>query len=415
MPETVIEPSVSDPVSESSLSKNDGEPALGQSATNILTALAREKKTITWTTGAAVLVGLAFVLLMPVRFTATARIMTPSQTQSAAALLMSQLTASTTSSLMSTAGASLGLHSPNDAFIGLLNSRPIADAIIQQFELMKLYSVRDMSGARKKLAENTRILSDKSGLIAISVTDLDKKRAADMANTYITQLRALTKGLAVTEAAQRRLFYEDQMKSAKEDLVAAEFAFLQVQDKKGMFQPAAQARALIDTLAGIRAQIAAKRVELGALRSYSTEQNAEVRLAENQLSSLQDEAQQLEQRSHSSGFSDLGVKDVPGASLEYLRSEHELQHRQMIYDLLFRQYEAAKLDEAKDAAVIQTVETAIPPDRKSSPSRILTVLWFAMLGFLGGCMYVVGSERVRRSPKLIQSLREFRAELSVWR
>ncbi len=147
--------------------------------------------------------------------------MTPQQTQSSAAFLMSQLALnpSVTNPLAGATGGSLSLRNPNELYLGLLASRPIADAIIEKFGLVGAYHAKDMTAARKTLADSTTVTSEKSTLIAISVTDTDKRRAADIANAYPDQLRALTKNLAVTEASQRRLFYEQRLKDAKEDLV----------------------------------------------------------------------------------------------------------------------------------------------------------------------------------------------------
>jgi len=209
-----------------------------------------------------------------------------------------------------------------------------------------------------------------------------------MANAYTEELRVLTKTLAVTEASQRRLFYEEQLKQAKESLIDAEVSFQQVQQSKGLVELDAQAKAMIEGLALLRAQVAAKEVEVQALRSYSTEHNPNLELAERELSSLRGEAAQLEQRNHSSGFTDLGLGDVPGAGMAYLRAEHEVKYRQTMFDLLIKQYDAARLDEAKDAAIIQVVEPAIAPDRKSSPKRALIVVCFTVAGVLAGCLLV---------------------------
>jgi capsule polysaccharide export protein KpsE/RkpR len=243
-----------------------------------------------------------------------------------------------------------------------------------------------MTAARKKLAGFTEIVSATSGFITISVTDKDRKRSAEIANAYTTGLRILTKTLAVTEASQRRLFYEDQLKQAKEALVTAEIAFQQVQQTKGLVQLDAQAKTMIESLAVLRAQVAAKEVELQAMRSYSTEHNPEVALAERELFSLKAEVARLEQRTHSSGVGDIGLEDVPGFGMDYLRAEHEVKYRQAMFDLLMKQYDAAKLDEAKEAATIQVVEPAIAPDRKSAPKRFIIALLFTMVGFFAGCI-----------------------------
>ena len=382
---------------------------------DVLTQLAYRKWLIAKVTGIAVLAGLVFALVQPVRYTAVTKIMPPQQTQSAASMMMSQLTSAGGGSLAALAGGGLGLKSPNDIYIGLLTSRPIADAIIQKFSLAKEYHAKDMTAARKELAGNTVATSEKNGFISVSVTDKDKKRVAEMANAYTDQLRILTKTLAVTEASQRRLFYEEQLKQAKETLLASELSFQQVQQKKGLVQLDAQAKAMIESLTALRAQVAAKQVEVQALRSYSTEQNSDVQLAERQLASLQAEAARLEQNSHSSGFTDLGMGDVPGAGMEYLRADHEVKYQQALFDLLMKQYDAAKLDESKDAAIIQVVEPAIEPDRKSEPKRLTILLISAFLGFFSGCiiaMFLDWLERKKAQPEGAEALHRLRCALT---
>jgi uncharacterized protein involved in exopolysaccharide biosynthesis len=351
---------------------------------DVLTQLAYRKWLIAKVTGIAVLAGVILSLVLPVRYTATTKIMPPQQTQSAASMMIGQLTGAGGGSLAAMAGGGLGLKNPNDIYIGLLTSRPIADALIQKFNLAKEYHAKDMTAARKELAGNTVVSSEKNGFIAVSVMDKDKKRVADMANAYTDQLRILTKTLAVTEASQRRLFYEEQLKQAKDALVAAELAFQQVQQQKGLVQLDAQAKAMIESLSVLRAQVAAKQVEVQALRSYSTERNPDVQLAERVLTSLQAEESRLEQRNHVPGIAGLGLGNVPAAGLEYLRAAHELAYQQALFDMLMKQYDAAKLDESKDAAIIQVVEPAIEPDHKSSPKRALIVLLFTFVGFFAG-------------------------------
>ena len=202
---------------------------------------------------------------------------------------MNQLTSTGAGPLAALAGGGLGsLENPNDIYIGLLNSRPIADAIIRRFGLKSLYRAKDMTAARKRLAGYTAVASEKNGFIAVSVTDEDKQRAAAMANAYTEELRVLTKTLAVTEASQRRLFYEEQLNLARESLLKAEVSFQQVQQSRGLVQLDVQAKAMIEGLALLRAQVTAKEVEVQALRSYSTEHNPDLELAEHELLSLRE-------------------------------------------------------------------------------------------------------------------------------
>lgn len=369
----------------------------------LLTILLREKWSIGKATGLAAIAGIIISLLLPTRFTAVSRIMTPQQTPSTASLLMSQLTNSGVGALAAASGG-IGLKSPNDLYIGLLESRPIADAIIVRFNLMRVYRGPEMTTARKRLARNTSITSEKSGLLLVAVTDQDKKRAADMANEYTDQLRALTKVLAITEASQRRTFYEEQLAHAKNYVLNARIAFEQVQRQKGLVQPDAQAKALIGGIAELRAQIASREVELDMLKSYSTERNPDVEMMKSEIASLRQQLSQLEQKNGKTSSNEIGLGELAGSGLDYLRAEHELQYRQTLFDLLLKQYDAARLDESKNAAVIQVVEPAIPPDLKSSPHRAAIVMIFAVLGFACACGWIVVAELVRRNPTGPQAL-----------
>jgi len=381
---------------------------------DVLTQLVYRKWLIAKVTGVAMLIGVITCLVLPARYTATTKIMPPQQTPSSASMLMSQLAGSGPLPLAAIAGGGLGLKNPNDIYLGLLNSRPIADAIIDQFGLAKVYRAKDMTAARKSLAGSTDIASEKSGFITVSVTDKDRRRSAEIANAYAAGLRILTKTLAATEASQRRLFYEDQLKQAKEALVTAEITFQQVQQTKGLVQLDAQAKTMIESLAVLRAQVAAKEVELQAMRSYSTEHNPEVALAERELSSLQAEVARLEQRNHSPGFGAMGLEDVSVAGLAYLRAEHELKYREAMLDLLIKQYDAARLDESKDAAIIQVVEPAIEPDRKSSPKRALIVYLSISGGFFLGCLLALlrwWKESFQSDPRGAKQLQDFKFAL----
>jgi tyrosine-protein kinase Etk/Wzc len=387
---------------------SEGHGPYAFSLIDVLTQLAYRKSLIAKAAGVGMLTGVVLSLLLPVQYTAVTKLMPPQQTPSTASMLMNQLTSSGASPLAALAGGGLGsLKNPNDIYIGLINSRPIADAIIRRFGLESLYQARDMTAARKKLAGYTVVASEKNGFIAVAVTDKDKQRAAAIANAYTEELRVLTKTLAVTEASQRRLFYQEQLNLAKESLLEAEGSFQQIQQSKGLVQLDAQAKTMIEGLALLRAQVTAKEVEVQALRSYSTEHNPAVELAERELSSLRGEAAGLEQRNHSSGLADVGLGDIPGAGMEYLRAEHEVKYRQTMFDLLIKQYDAARLDEAKDAAIIQVVEPAIAPDRRSSPKRALIVLLFTVAGLsAAGLMVLLAwwNKSVQSDPRIASQL-----------
>ena len=360
---------------------------------DLLTQLALRKRLVATVFAASLGIGLLLGFVLPSRYTAVVEIMPPKQVQSAASFLNGALGLG---ALAQVGGTSALLTDPNAIYMGLLRSRPIADALIDQFHLAEVYRATDRTDARNRLAARTTIVSEPSTLISIAVTDGDRRRAADLANAYTDQLRLLTRTISVGEAAKRRLFFEEQLATQKGVLVAAEQAFEQVQQSKGLIHLDAQAKVIIGGLAALHAQIATKQVELQGLRSYSTEHNPDVQLAERELSTMQGEAARMEQSGPPGGSSGIALKDVPRMGLEYIRAQRELQYQQALFDMLLRQYEAAKLDEARESAVIQVVQPAVEPDRRSSPKRLAMAAVAGVLGLFSGCLVAMLQHRLER-------------------
>jgi tyrosine-protein kinase Etk/Wzc len=376
----------------------------------MLAELARNKWTIAKVTGAFVIVGLVLCITLPERFEATARITTPSQIPSISMLLDQE--AGGLGSLASAASGGLGLRDPNAVFVGMLESRTIADALISQFKLKDVYGTSDMTGARKKLHRRSDIKAGKDNLVSIAVTDADPNRAAAMANAYVEQLRLLTKSMAAREASRQRAFYENQLKDQREALVMAEFNLQQVQQSKGLIHIAPQSIVMLEGVGELRAQIAAKEVEVQALRSFSTEHNSDVQLAEQELATLRQEAAKMSEHGSSSDFADIGLKDIPKAGLDFLRAMREVEYQTALYGALLKQYESFRLDEANDAYNIEVVDQAAVPDRHSFPKRAIFMVIAAILGLIAGVMWV----RYRRrwmewmaEPDFVVALRRLKA------
>jgi tyrosine-protein kinase Etk/Wzc len=342
---------------------------------DLLILLARARK---WILGlpliAAALAGVV-TFLMPNTYTAVAMLMPPQQQGgAAAAAMLGQLGA-----LAGFAPSSLGVKNPNDLYVGILKSRTISDALIERFDLKQLYDMDSLVETRKQLAEQTSISTGKEGLIFIEVDDHDPRRAADMANAYVEQLEKLTGSLAVTEAAQRRLFFERQVAQAKDDLAKTEIAFKEMQEKTGLVQLDQQGRAMIEAVATLRARIVAKEVELSTIRTFATEQNPELKRVQQELASLKGELRKLERQTGVDADLLVGTREIPAAGLQYARSYRDLKYAEAIFELMSKQYELARVEEARDAVAVQIVDRAVPPDYKSKPRRALII---ALTGFV---------------------------------
>ena len=361
----------------------------------ILLVLAREKKLILQVTMGATILAAIMVFIIPKSYTATATILPPQQNQSVLSAMMGQLAGTQSLDLRD-----LGLKNPSDVFVAMLKSRTVEDALINRFDLRKVYGVKSYQDARKKLEKRSEIDPEKEGLISIAVTDRDPRRAADIANAWVEELRALNQNLALTEAAQRRAFFEQKLVAERNALSQAELALQQIEQQTGIIQPDAQTRALIGEVAEVRAQIAAKEVQLQSMGSYATPNNPDVKRVETELAKLRAQFASLSRTQAAAAPSEGNVQvptgRVAGAGLEYLQAARELKYHESLYDFLSRQLEAARIDEAKNAVVVQVVDKAIEPEKKSSPQRMLITGVTGLVSFVVAALAVLMRESLRR-------------------
>jgi uncharacterized protein involved in exopolysaccharide biosynthesis len=266
------------------------------------------------------------------------------------------------------------MATPAETYMGVLASRTVADELIAQFDLEKRYSKPTLYATRIALKHHSRVEAARGSMIRISVEDRDARRAAAMANAYVDALWRMNRRLALTTGSQRRLFFEQQVESERKPLADAEEAFREIQQKTGVIQLAGQEELTLRSIAQIRAQIQSRELEVQMLRTTATEQNTEVQRLESEIAGLKSQLQQAE---GSAGDANdemfVPAEKLPQAGLEYLRRARDLRYHEALFEMLSRQYEQARVEEAKDPALIQVVDQAIPPDKRSWPPRTLLV------------------------------------------
>jgi tyrosine-protein kinase Etk/Wzc len=379
---------------------------------DILIVLAKHKKVILGLPFLAAVLAAGITLLMPNWYTATAKLLPPQQSQSNAIAILGQLGA-----LSGGASSALGLKNPSDIFVAMLKSRTVADALIERFKLKDIYDEKYLQNARKKLAKRADITASREGVITIEVEDRSPSRAADIANAYIEELEKLTRSLAVGEAGQRRLFFEQQLNKAKTDLTNAEHALAQFQIDKKILNPQGQASLTISAAAGLQAQIAAKEVQIASLSSFATQENPDLHRAKEELSGLRSALAKVA-RGKSDDIGDvlISIGKAPEQALEYLRKFRDVKYYETLFELLAKQYEIARIDEAKEATLIQVLDIAIPPEIRSSPKRALIVVLIAigsafLLMIWATCRNWI--ERAKKDPLQESRLRELRKHIKL--
>ncbi len=336
--------------------------------------------------------GISFVV--PPTYTAKVQFIPPKQQQSSAAAALSDL-----GILGGAAGAIAGVKNPADQYAALLKSTSVADALTLQFKLAERYDQNFKDKIRKELAANTRVaVGAKDGLISVEVDDHDAQTAADMANAYVSELRKLLNRVALTEAQQRRVFFERMVGESKLQMVRAEQAL-----KTSGVDGAAlnlSATSALEGVARLKAQINVQEVKLAAMRGYLADTAPEFKLAVNELAALR---HQLER-------ADQGSTGTANQS-DYVARLREFKYQEALYTLYLKQFEIARVDESREGAVIQVVDAAEKPDRKSKPKKALIAViatlatGFALLLFV----FVRNAYRnARQVPETAQRLARLR-------
>jgi tyrosine-protein kinase Etk/Wzc len=388
------------------------------SALDVLVPLLERKRFIVRFVLGAALLATVVALLLPVRYEAKTVLLPPAQNSSISSALLGQLGGlGSLGSLASLAGGGLAIKNPADMYVSFLTSRTVEDAMIQRFELMKEYRKKRMSDTRKEFERRTTaVAGTKDGLIRISVEDRDPKRAAELANGYVEEFRRLSASLAITEAARRRLFFEQQVQQAKDKLTEAEEAMTKTEQSTGVLQIDSQARALIESAAILRAEVVAKQVQIEGMRSFATDDNPNLVLAKQELAALQSQLEHVAGSQSDSG-SDINLSKgrVTQSGMEYLRRFRDLKYEETVFELLAKQFEIAKLDEAREGAIIQVVDAAVPPDKKSSPQRTLIVMASTVLAFFVAVFWVWLSKRLDAAFVLPENRQRLRTIKGLWK
>ena len=357
-----------------------------QSLLDVLIVMAKSYRLILMTTFLVGIVTAGISLILAPRYTAESSLLPPQQT-SLSGNILSQMSGG--SGLAALAGAGLGAKSQNDTYTSMFKSHTVEDAMVKRFDLVKVYKVKKLSEAQKIFDKHsTAVAGVKDGIIRVTVEGSTPEQAAAFTNAYVEEFQKLAAGVATTEAGQRRLFYDRQLEDAKNQLAEAEQDLKKTELTTGMVQPDSQSRAMIESAAGIQAQIAVKEVQMRALSSSETKDNPDMMVLDQQLGALRSQLAKF--TGDTASESDLFVPKgrVPAAALDYVRKLREVKYRETIFQALATQFQLAKLDEAKQGAIFQVIDPAVPPDNRSYPHRTILVLGASMVAFFLACAFV---------------------------
>ena len=365
---------------------------------------------------AGLLVSTLVAFLIPKSYTSTMQLMPPDPQSTSGMAMMAAMAAKGGGGLAGVAGDLLGLRSSGALFIGVLRSQTSQDRLIQQFDLTKVYGARLIMDARMRLDENTSISEDKkSGIITISVTDHDPQRAAALASAYVDQLNTLVSELSTSSAHRERVFLEDRLKVAKQDLDNASNQLAQFSSKNSTLDIQTEGKAMLDAAGSIAGEMIAAQSQLEGLRQIYTDNNSRVRALTARVAELRKQLEKLggtradeasianpsstEQSGDPSAAKAGGglpyptLRSLPLLGAKYADYYRRAKIQETVYELLTEQYELAKVQEAKETPSVKVLDPAKVPERKSFPPRLVIMFLGTFLAFALSVVWVMGSAR----------------------
>ena len=344
------------------------------------------------------LAALGISFAVPPTFTATVKFLPPQQQQSAAASMLASL-----GGLGGLAGAAAGLKNPADQYLAFMKSNSVQDELIERFKLQERYENKFKDDTRLALSGNTRASSGKDGLITVQIDDKDPKFAAELANAHVEELQKLLARLAVTEAQQRRAFFEKQLSQVKEKFTEAEQALRATGVNSSVLK--SNPTSALAAVAGLKAQVTAQEVKVGAMRGYLAETAPDFKQAMTELANLRTQLAKQE-------------KDEPAAAAgqgDYVAKFREFKYQETLFELFARQFEMAKVDESREGAVIQVLDAAQPPERKSKPKKALIAIIATLAAGFALLLFVFIRQALRNAGQDAESAQKLASLKTSWR
>jgi uncharacterized protein involved in exopolysaccharide biosynthesis len=345
-----------------------------KSLPELVLILVRRKIQILTISAVALIASVVYTLCLPPIYTASAKLLPP-QKEGGGGL----------SALLGQAGGLAGLAAStlgggSDLYVSILKSRSVADAVIKRLDLVRVYQQKNVEDARVVLDQNVKIQAGKDGIITVVADDENATRAATLANLFVEELGRTTVRLNLSKAGTERVFLERRLEVVKKDLEAAESDLKSFAQRNKVVQIDTQAKASIEGVARMKADLATKEVQLSVLRSTLTDQSPEVRSLETGINRLKTEIARMSGTS-GGGEGIPAVGSIPSVGLEYSRKLRELKTQEAVFEQLTKQYEVAKMNEAKDSSSFQILDQAVVPLRKSKPKRTQIVISSTCMAF----------------------------------
>lgn len=351
----------------------------------------------------ALLATTILAFLIPPRYKAKAQLMPPEGQQGLGAALMGALSSKGAAGALSgLAGDLLGAKNSGALFVGVLNSRTVADRLIEEFDLRHVYHTSKIEDARDELASHSDIAEDrKSGILSIAVTDQNPRRAAAIAQGYVSELDRLVSQLSTSSARRERIFLESRLHEVKGELDVAATQFSEFASKNTALDIPAQGKASLEAAAKLQGELIAAQSELSGLEQIYAESNVRVKSLKARVDKLNQQLQKLggdaANPTNDEGLISPPIKKLPLLGVTYANLYRQNKIEETVYELLTQQYELAKVQEAKEIPTVKILDAPVLPTKKQFPGPGALICIGTLLGLAGGAGWLVFRKRWKES------------------
>ena len=349
------------------------------------------------------LLGVVVVLLVPKQYESTAQLMPPDSQAFSGASMLGLMAGGATGGTAGLASSILSGKTPSAQFVGILESRTVQDNLIDRFDLRKVYRQKYYAGARKRLAKYTELAEDrKTGIITLTVTDTDPKRARDLAQAYVDELNKSVSRVSTSSARRERVFLEERLQSVEKELAADSRELSQFSSRNATLDPQAQGRATFEGAARLQGELIASESELRGLETIYSENNTRVRALRARIGELKRQMQKLAgNRQDTGGDLENGqmypsLRQLPLLGVTYFDLTRRVKVQEAIYEVLMKQYELAKVQEAKEIPTISILDAPLVPEKKVFPPSLLFTLLSGCLAFVFALGWIVIERELQR-------------------
>ena len=383
-------------------------PSQKRTAVALLTVLWERRSSLYKATVVGLVLSIIVAFIIPVRYTSTTRLMPPDQSGGGITSILAALTKGS-GELASLGGELFGLKSSGEVFVGMLHSDTIENAIINKFDLRKVYGDKTWQSARDDLEDKTEIFADrKSGIITIKVSDRSATRASEITREYVNQLDHLVTSLDTSSAHRERVFLEGRLDQVQQDLETAEKEFSAFASKNTALDVKEQGRAMIGAAAELEGQLIAAETTLEGLRQMYTPNNVRVRSMQARIDEYRRQLQKMNgkaptgaggQSSEGGGSSDSSggdyptIRELPILGVTWADLYRRTRVEEVVFETLTKQYEMAKVEEARETPSVKVLDAAAVPEKKSFPPRLLFIFLGTMFALCCGSVWALASAR----------------------